>query len=97
MFDPMEHCERARIFAALADPQRLAIYDLIAREGEVCGKQIAEHLSVSGALVSHHAKILEQASLIQRRRDGQHSRFSVCAQTLQEAAALTGNCTDPDA
>lgn len=85
----MEAIERAKIFAALADPLRLRILDLMAGGEEICGKELSARLDASVALVSHHAKILEETGLIVRRRDGQFSRFSLDRSRL-EAAGIAG-------
>lgn len=81
----MDYKEKARVFSALSDPLRLRLMSVLARQGETCGKELARELEASVALVSHHTKILEDAGLIIRRRDGQFSRFSLDRGTLAEA------------
>jgi DNA-binding transcriptional ArsR family regulator len=73
----MELAERARLYAALADPVRLRIVDHLRTKEVACGKELAAELGISVALVSHHTRILEDAGLILRRREGQFSRFSL--------------------
>jgi DNA-binding transcriptional ArsR family regulator len=80
----MDISERARIHAALADPLRLRIVDILSSRQEVCGKELAELLGASVALVSHHAKLLEDAGLLLRRRDGQFVRFSLNLDRMDE-------------
>ncbi len=79
----MDLPERARIFAALADPLRLRIVDHLRDKEEACGKELAAMLGVSVALVSHHTRLLEDAGLITRRREGQFSRFSLVPERLE--------------
>lgn len=62
---------RAKIFAALADPTRLRIVELIAECGEMSGSEISGRLGISLALFCHHCKILGEAGLLQTRKDGQ--------------------------
>jgi ArsR family transcriptional regulator len=80
----MELSERAKIYAALADPLRLRIVDHLKKNEVACGKELAAFLGASVALVSHHAKILEDAGLLLRRRDGQFIRFSLDRARLEE-------------
>ena len=75
--------EVARVFRALADPTRLAIFQMVrgcCPEG--CSQQeasntiskIASHFDVSLSTVSHHMKELQRAGLIRCHRRGQ-SRY----------------------
>ncbi|MEH6754068.1 MAG: metalloregulator ArsR/SmtB family transcription factor [Alphaproteobacteria bacterium] len=56
-------------FTALADPTRRAILARLA-SGEASVGEIAEPFDMSLPAVSKHLKILEQAGLLERRRDG---------------------------
>lgn len=73
----MDLHEKARIFSALSDPVRLRIVELLDGREQACGKELSEALGASVALVSHHAKLLEEAGLIVRKKEGQYSRFSL--------------------
>ena len=63
--------QRAKIFAALSDPTRLRIVELLVERGELSGSEIAGRLGISLALFCHHSRTLAEAGLIQIRRDGQ--------------------------
>ena len=54
---------------ALADPTRRAILARLAR-GEATVTELAAPFDMSQPAVSHHLKVLEQAGLITRRREG---------------------------
>lgn len=58
-----------RTFAALADPTRCAILDML-RDGEMAVMDIAAPFDMSQPAVSRHLKVLEGARLITRRVDG---------------------------
>ncbi|MBE9178287.1 helix-turn-helix transcriptional regulator [Oculatella sp. LEGE 06141] len=73
--------QRAKIFAALADPTRLRIVEMLAANGELSGSEIANHTGISLALFCHHSKILAEAGLIQVRRDGQ-TKYNSLNQSL---------------
>jgi len=62
---------RTRIFAALSDPTRLRIVELLALHDEMSGSEIAEQLGVSLALYCHHSKLLTEVGLIKKRKEGQ--------------------------
>jgi DNA-binding transcriptional ArsR family regulator len=57
------------VFAALSDPTRRHILDLLAR-AELCVTELAKSFSVSLPAVSKHLRVLEKAGLITRERDG---------------------------
>ena len=72
-------------FAALADPTRRAILLRLA-EGERTVNELAEPFAISLPAVSRHLKVLEQARLITRTRDGQRRRCSLRPEALENAA-----------
>lgn len=83
----MELSERARMHAALSDPLRLRMVEHLGLHDRTCGKELAETLGVSVALVSHHARILEDAGLILRHREGRFIRFSLDSARLESLGA----------
>ena len=56
-------------FVALADPTRRAILTRLSR-GEVSVMDLAEPFSMSQPAISKHLKVLENAGLVSRGRDG---------------------------
>jgi DNA-binding transcriptional ArsR family regulator len=72
-------------FAALADPTRRAILAQLA-SGEATVGELAKPFAISLPAVSRHLKVLEQASLIERRRDGQMRRCRLDPRPLNDAA-----------
>lgn len=63
----------AHIFRALADPNRLAIYELVRERGadHASVSRIAEEFDLALSTVSHHLKELRTAGLIRCERAGQ--------------------------
>ena len=57
-------------YAALADPTRRAILARLAL-GEATVGEICEPFPISGPAISRHLKVLEEARLIARTRNGQ--------------------------
>jgi DNA-binding transcriptional ArsR family regulator len=76
-------------FAALADPTRRAILAQLA-QGEATVGELAAPFAISLPAVSRHLKVLEDASLIVRRREGQTRRCSLDPRPLSDAAEWLG-------
>ncbi|MEO0080122.1 MAG: metalloregulator ArsR/SmtB family transcription factor [candidate division WOR-3 bacterium] len=64
------------LFAALSSECRLRILELLGKE-ERCVCEIVPHLPTSFSVVSHHLSVLEQAGVIQSRRDGRWMRYRI--------------------
>ncbi|CAN5487062.1 metalloregulator ArsR/SmtB family transcription factor [soil metagenome] len=79
---------RAKIFAALADPTRLSLVEMLANEEELCGTQIAQRAGISMALMSHHWKVLTEAGVVKRVRRGQRQFCSIDRDALTGAFEL---------
>jgi ArsR family transcriptional regulator, arsenate/arsenite/antimonite-responsive transcriptional repressor len=67
----------AKRFAALADPVRLRMFNMIAAAGEVCGCDLLEPLGKSQPTISHHTKTLADAGLIVGDKRGRWVWWSV--------------------
>jgi ArsR family transcriptional regulator len=59
----------APLFAALADPTRLAIIDRL-RLGEQCVTDLCEEIDAGQSLISFHLKALRDVGLVFARREG---------------------------
>jgi len=71
---------RARAYAALGDPSRLAIIDLLANADRASG-QLGEALGLPTNLVAHHLRVLEEAGLVLRRRSEGDGRRTYVTRT----------------
>jgi ArsR family transcriptional regulator len=90
--------ELAEVFRALADPTRLAIYELVRtvspEEGHTPGQientvsEIAKGFDLSLSTVSHHLKELRRAGLIRCERRGQFVYCSADSRVLGELEAF---------
>ena len=76
-------------FAALADPTRRAILVRLAESDATVG-ELAEPFQISLPAISRHLRVLEEAELIVREREGQHRRCRL----KQEALASAGEWLD---
>ncbi len=86
----------ARLFAALADPARVRIVNLVATRREpVCACEFEEPLDLAQPTVSHHLKKLVEAGLLQREQRGRFAYFSLdpdAGDRLAAVADLSGAC-----
>jgi DNA-binding transcriptional ArsR family regulator len=60
-------------FSALADPTRRAILARLAESDATVG-ELAAPFEISLPAISRHLRVLEQAALIENRREGKHRR-----------------------
>lgn len=65
------------IFNALGDKTRYHILKLLSNNEHICVSEIAEEVGISNAGVSQQLKILEQAGLVERNREGQKICYTV--------------------
>jgi DNA-binding transcriptional ArsR family regulator len=73
------------VFAALADPTRRRILELLA-SAELCVTELTRSFSVSMPAISKHLRVLEKAGLITRERDGRLHRVRLKAEPMRAAA-----------
>ncbi len=68
--------EMVKIFKALSDPTRLEIVNML-QSGERCACVILEGVPCVQSTLSHHLKILVEAQVINARRDGKWTHYSI--------------------
>ncbi len=73
-----------RTFSALADPTRRAILARLAERDATVG-ELAAPFAISLPAISRHLRVLEEASLITRERQGQHRRCRLEPEALARA------------
>ena len=79
----------AALFAALANPARVRIVNLLAAAGDaVCLCNLTEPLGLAQATVSQHLKRLVDAGLVSREERGKWSYFSLDARAFERVAGL---------
>lgn len=89
--------EAAGILKALADPNRLRIFDLLMR-GDSCNCELKEKLGLPPNLLSHHLRVLRQAGLVRSRRDAMDARwvyYAVNKEVVAEWHAWLNEFLDP--
>ena len=82
---PEKDYERdSKIFKAFCDPNRLKILDIL-KSGEHCACKLLEILDVSQSTLSHHMKILTDSKIVNVRKDGKWSHYSLSREGIQFA------------
>jgi protein-tyrosine-phosphatase/DNA-binding HxlR family transcriptional regulator len=79
---------RARIHAALGEPARLAIVDMLSL-GDASPGEIAHSLDLPSNLVAHHVKVLQDAGLVVRTRSEGDRRRTYLRLEADALTALT--------
>ena len=74
--------EEAKIFKAFCDPNRLKILDIL-KSGEHCACKLLDILEVSQSTLSHHMKILADGKIVNVRKDGKWSHYSLSDEGIQ--------------
>ena len=74
----------SKIFKAFCDPNRLKILDIL-KSGEHCACKLLEILDVSQSTLSHHMKILTDSKIVNVRKDGKWSHYSLSREGIQFA------------
>ncbi len=65
-----------QVMKALSDPNRVAVLKIL-EQGELCVCEIQHLLELAQPTVSKHMKILEEAGLVNRRRQGTWILYSL--------------------
>ena len=65
-----------KVFTALADPTRRALFERLSREGELTVRVLTDSSGVSQPAVSKHLGALRHAGLVRGRRRGRETHYS---------------------
>jgi ArsR family transcriptional regulator, arsenate/arsenite/antimonite-responsive transcriptional repressor len=68
--------DNAKLIKALADPGRLKIVDILSC-GEKCACDILEEFHFTQPTLSHHMKVLMDCNIVECRKEGQWSYYSL--------------------
>lgn len=85
------------VLAALADPTRRRLLDVLSAQGEASATTLAERLPVSRQAIVKHLGVLDAAGLVCGRRVGREVRYTVRPAALTATAQwMTALATDWD-
>ncbi len=75
------------LFHALSDATRLAALEML-RGGERCVCELQDNLDVAQSRLSFHLKVLKDSGLVEDRKEGRWSYYSIVPHALDEAHDL---------
>lgn len=88
--------EAAAFFAALSDPNRLAILKLlIDNQGEICVCDITGNFALGQPTISHHLKILRDTKFVTTSKRGKWVYYSLDRQKAEEVKTLLAAILSP--
>ena len=79
--------EMVCIFKALSDENRIRILRLL-QSGEKCACRLLEELNISQPTLSHHMKILCDAEIVNGRKEGKWTHYSICCDGVKRIRGL---------
>ena len=80
--------DQAALFGVLADPTRLKLLRLLARQREpnaLCVNALAYQLGVTQSAISQHLRVLKSAGLVKGERRGYRIHYFINQETLIQA------------
>jgi ArsR family transcriptional regulator len=80
------------IFKAFCDEHRLSILNLL-QSGEKCACILLERLDISQSTLSHHMKILVDSGIVNARKDGKWTHYSINEMESKKAVQLLHDLT----
>ena len=81
--------ESSRLFAALSDPARLRILELLDQH-QICVCELAPKLKLSQPTVSYHVRLLSEAGLVTTRKEGTKVYCRAKRNIARQAKLLVG-------
>jgi len=77
--------ETEALVAAVTEPTRRQLLDLLLERRESTATALAESLPISRQAVSKHLVVLDQVGLVQRRRSGRETRYALDLERFDRA------------
>ncbi|MGR9107230.1 MAG: ArsR/SmtB family transcription factor [Gammaproteobacteria bacterium] len=71
-------------FAALAEPNRRRIIEIIATTGEIAASDIGDQFEISAPAISQHLKVLREVELVKMEKRAQQRIYSINPQGMDE-------------
>lgn len=77
--------EPDELWAAVAEPTRRRLLDILLTRGEATATSLADELPVTRQAVAKHLAVLDRAGLVAARRHGREVRYAVRPERLDAA------------
>ena len=72
------------VFAALAEPTRRKIVEMLARSGQLAASDIYKHFDSTPQAISQHLKVLREANLVKVEKQAQMRLYEINPEKVQE-------------
>ena len=82
--------EADQLWAAIADPTRLHLLDLLLTSGDATATALARGLPITRQGIAKHLAVLQHAGLVEATRTGREVRFTVREDRLDQATRRMG-------
>ena len=82
-----KYTETAEIFKAFGDENRIRILEML-QTGEKCACKLQEALGIGQSTLSHHMRILCDAGVVNARREGKWTHYSLNREGSETALRL---------
>lgn len=82
------------VFAALAEPNRRKIIEMIALKGQLTATDISDAFHVSPPAISQHLKVLREAKLVDMEKHAQQRLYTINTKSLLEIESWIGKIRD---
>jgi ArsR family transcriptional regulator len=89
----VEYEKNAKVFKAFCDENRLMILELL-QTGEKCACKLLEDLNIGQSTLSHHMKILCDSGVVNARKEGKWTHYSISAEGCTYAKELLLKVTE---
>lgn len=83
----------AKIFKAFCDENRLMILEML-QSGEKCACHLLENINIVQSTLSHHMKILCESGIVNSRKEGKWTYYSISEEGSKYAFALLKTLTE---
>ena len=87
-----EYEKNARVFKAFCDENRLMILELL-QSGEKCACRLLEDLNIGQSTLSHHMKILCDSGVVNAKKEGKWTHYSISEEGSDYARQLLEEVT----
>lgn len=85
--DPSDLDRVASFFRAFAEPTRLALMQEL-KDGPKTVGELVDTIATTQANISKHLRILHDAGMVERRKDGTRAIYSICEPAVQEVCRI---------
>lgn len=84
LIEKLVHTINMDIYAALAEPNRRAILEMLAKNGPLSATEIYDQFPISHPAISQHLKVLREAKLVHMEKRAQQHIYQINAEAMFE-------------